>query len=101
MRDKKVVPAPSPLRSKAGFLPASLRPGSDVLLFSEEPELLEIKGRLVEIKDAGFCVAHHQPGLQAGQRLQIAQPGLRMRVPVAWARLLNRSTETVFLTADW
>lgn len=68
-----------------------------VRVWFQNPERLEIQGRLVDLSSSGFRVAHKYAGLPAGQIVEFSHPEAAGRARVIWNRISNAHVETGFL----
>ena len=67
-----------------------------VRLYFADPLPLEVQGRLVDISQSGFRVAHGFPGFQAGQSLHFRHDQGQGTARVMWNRILPEHVETGF-----
>ncbi len=73
-------------------------PGSgNVLVRPEAPGSRDIQGKLVDVSDSGFRMAHQCAGLTAGQYVQFAHVEARGRARVVWTRIVNHAVESGFV----
>ena len=71
-----------------------------VLVRSESPGSRNIQGRLVDVSDSGFRMAHDCSALTAGQYVAFAHVEAKGRARVVWTRILDDSVESGFVLAD-
>ncbi len=69
----------------------------EVVLLIEGPEALEIRGRLMDISAHGFRAVHHEPKLQAGQRVVFRHPYAQGAARVVWNRRFGGCIESGLL----
>jgi hypothetical protein len=62
-----------------------------------DPEPLEIDGRLMDVSDSGFRMAHDCASLQSGQIVEFSHFEAKGRARVMWNRILAGGVETGFL----
>ena len=73
-------------------------PGSgNVLVRPEAPGSRDIQGKLVDVSDSGFRMAHQCAGLTAGQYVEFAHVEARGRARVVWTRIVNHAIESGFV----
>jgi hypothetical protein len=73
-------------------------PGTgNVLVRPEAPGSRDIQGKLVDVSDSGFRMAHQCAALTAGQYVEFAHVEARGRARVVWTRILNHSVESGFV----
>ncbi len=73
-------------------------PGSgNVLVRPETPGARDIQGKLVDVSDSGFRMAHQCAALTAGQFVEFAHVEARGRARVVWTRILNHAVESGFV----
>jgi hypothetical protein len=68
-----------------------------VRVWFQNPQRLEIEGRLVDISSSGFRMSHEFSGLPAGQIVEFSHPQAAGRARVIWNRISNANVETGFL----
>jgi hypothetical protein len=68
-----------------------------VRVWFQDPQRLEIQGRLVDLSSSGFRMAHEFEGLPAGQVVEFSHPEAAGRARVIWNRIANARVETGFL----
>jgi len=62
-----------------------------------DPEPLEIDGKLIDVSERGFRMAHDCTALRSGQVVSFAHVEARGRAQVMWTRILVESVESGFL----
>jgi len=73
------------------------RPASGpVVLTLEGPEALQVEGRLVDVSDSGFRVAHTHQSLLSGQTFQFRHAAAAGRARVVWNRIVADHVESGF-----
>lgn len=63
----------------------------------DEPERMEIEGRLIDVSPSGFRMAHGCASLEAGRVVEFAHIEARGYARVMWNRILAERVETGFL----
>jgi hypothetical protein len=61
------------------------------------PRPFEIQGRLVDVSDSGFRMAHEYPALETGQVVEFSHLESSGRARVMWTRISNARVESGFL----
>jgi hypothetical protein len=75
-------------------------PGTgNVLVRPEAPGSRDIQGKLVDVSDRGFRMAHQCAALTAGQYVSFAHVEARGRARVVWTRIVNHAIESGFVVA--
>jgi hypothetical protein len=62
-----------------------------------DPEPVEIAGRLIDVSESGFRMAHGFPSLAAGQLVEFSHVEARGHARVMWNRIIEQRVETGFL----
>ena len=70
-----------------------------VLVRPEAPGSRDIQGKLVDVSDSGFRMAHQCAALTAGQFVEFAHVEARGRARVVWTRIVNHAIESGFVLA--
>jgi hypothetical protein len=71
----------------------------NVLVRPENPGSRDIQGRLADVSDSGFRMAHDCSALTAGQYVIFAHVEARGRARVVWTRIVDDSVESGFVVA--
>ncbi|MBI3697222.1 MAG: hypothetical protein HY238_20600 [Acidobacteria bacterium] len=66
-------------------------------LFLQDPEPVEIEGRLLDYSNGGFRVAHRHSVLRAGQEVRFRHLRAEGKARVVWNRILAQRVESGFL----
>jgi len=66
------------------------------VLFLDDPEPAEIRGRLVDISAGGFRAAHGHAALLAGQKVKFQHPSGKGIARVMWNRVVENEVESGF-----
>lgn len=69
----------------------------NVLVRPETPGSRDIQGKLIDVSDSGFRMAHKCSALTSGQYVTFAHVESRGRARVVWTRILDDSIESGFL----
>jgi hypothetical protein len=64
------------------------------------PELLEIRGQLIDVSPSGFRMAHDCLSLAPGQMVEFSRVEAAGKAQVMWNRILEDRVETGFFVAD-
>ena len=64
------------------------------------PELLEIRGRLIDISTSGFRMAHDCASLAAGEVVEFSHVEAAGKARVIWNRILEDRVETGFFVVE-
>ena len=76
------------------------RPGKgNVRVQWANPRSQEVEGKLVDVSDSGFRMAHACSALAAGQYVEFAHPEARGRARVVWTRIVSGAVESGFVVA--
>ena len=68
-----------------------------VWIHFDNPQSIEIEGRLVDVSPSGFRMSHGFPSLAAGQTVDFCHFDSKGTARVMWNRILDRTVETGFL----
>jgi hypothetical protein len=63
------------------------------------PRPQEVQGKLVDVSDNGFRMAHDCAALTAGQFVEFSHVEARGRARVVWTRILSGAVESGFLVS--
>ncbi|HEY2845496.1 MAG TPA: PilZ domain-containing protein [Bryobacteraceae bacterium] len=63
----------------------------------DDPQPLEIVGRLMDVSPSGFRMAHANQSLQSGQVVQFSHSSAVGAARVMWNRIMDQRVETGFL----
>ena len=66
----------------------------DVRVWFSSPQAVEIAGRLVDVSDNGFRMAHGSMDLAAGQMVEFSHGEASGQAQVMWNRIVNGRVET-------
>jgi hypothetical protein len=69
----------------------------EVLVRSESPGSRDILGRLVDVSDSGFRMAHDCAALTAGQYVAFSHVEAKGRARVVWTRIVDEAVESGFV----
>lgn len=69
----------------------------EVRIWMAIPQLLEVKGQLVDLSGSGFRMAHDCAVLEAGQIVEFSHSETAGRARVIWNRIAGARVETGFL----
>ena len=69
----------------------------EVVIFFEDPEPVEIHGRLADLSSDGFRASHSFPGLCSGQVVRFQHPFSAGKARVIWNRVTDSHVESGFL----
>jgi hypothetical protein len=72
----------------------------NVLVRPETPGSRDIQGKLVDVSNNGFRMAHECSALTAGQFVTFAHVEARGRARVVWTRIVDDSVESGFVVAN-
>jgi hypothetical protein len=61
------------------------------------PKPMDITGRLVDVSDNGFRMAHHCAALMSGQVVEFSHVEAKGQARVVWTRILAQEVETGFV----
>jgi hypothetical protein len=67
--------------------------GGDVILTFQDPEPIEIMGRLVDLSASGFRVAHKCPALRPGQLVTFRYAWSAGKARVMWNRVMSEGRQ--------
>ena len=67
-----------------------------VTIWSDDSQLGEIEGRLVDLSPGGFRMVHSCTRLTAGQTVEFEHAGATGRAQVVWTRITSEQVETGF-----
>ncbi len=70
--------------------------GEVVLLF-DDPDPIEVRGRLVDLSSDGFRATHHHKALHTGQQVAFCHSFAQGSAQVVWTMVLGDRIETGFL----
>jgi hypothetical protein len=68
-----------------------------IRIWFTNPEPFEIQGRLMDVSNSGFRMAHDCSTLQAGQVVEFSREDMAGSARVIWNRIVNTRVETGFL----
>ncbi len=68
----------------------------EVVLFLEDPEPIEIQGRLVDVNATGFRAGHQYTALRAGQLVTFRHAFAQGFAQVVWNRVIGNLVESGF-----
>lgn len=89
---------PSPESAVAEQRREERRPGQGaVRVRVSDPEPREFEGRLVDVSDGGFRMAHSCTNLAAGQLVEFRHVEARGAARVVWNRILGEVVESGFV----
>lgn len=69
----------------------------EVILILESPQMLEVRGRLLDKSASGFRASHMYPALTSGQLIRCRLEGAEVLVRVVWNRIIEEEVESGFL----
>ena len=72
------------------------RAGNEVVLFVEDPDPIEVRGRLMDISIGGFRATHRYAALRAGQQVSFRHPFGEGTAQVMWNRVVENHVESGF-----
>jgi hypothetical protein len=76
------------------------RPGRGAVVVRwSNPRPQEVQGKLVDVSDNGFRMAHDCAALTAGQFVEFSHVEARGRARVVWTRILSGAVESGFLVS--
>ena len=70
--------------------------GEVVLLF-DDPDPVEVHGRLVDLSSEGLRVAHHHKALRTGQQVAFCHSFAQGSAQVVWTRVVGDDVDTGLL----
>ncbi len=73
------------------------RTDGDILLLFDDPEPVEVHGRLVDLSGEGFRVAHHHKALRTGQQVAFCHSFAQGSAQVVWTRVVGHDVDTGLL----
>jgi hypothetical protein len=68
-----------------------------VRIFFRNPQERSVEGRLVDLSESGFRIAHSSHDLHPGQVVEFRRQGAEGSARVVWNRILDNTVETGFL----
>ena len=69
----------------------------NVVVRSVNPRRLEIEGRLVDVSNSGFRMAHDCSSLTAGQFVEFSHVEAKGRARVVWTHIVSGAVESGFV----
>ncbi len=63
----------------------------------QNPRMVKIEGRLIDVSSGGFRMSHEYTSLAAGQAVEFTHSETSGRARVMWNRIVDRTVETGFL----
>jgi len=72
----------------------------EIVLFLPTPQLITIRGRVIDRSTTGFRVSHMYPALTSGQVIHCRLDGAELSVRVVWNRILDEEMESGFLILE-
>ena len=73
------------------------RLNGEVVLHFDDPDPIEVRGRLVDFSSEGFRAVHHHKALHTGQQVAFCHSIAQGSARVVWTRVLGDRVETGFL----
>ena len=69
----------------------------EVILYLDQPVMLEISAQLLDISASGFRAQHMYPALQTGMLIHVRIEDVESAALVAWNRIMDERVETGFI----
>lgn len=69
----------------------------DVILYIDQPVMLEINAQLLDISSSGFRAQHMYSALQTGMLIHVRIQDVESAALVAWNRIMDERVETGFI----
>jgi len=88
------------ITAKAESRRETRRPGKgNVLVRWSNPRAQQVEGKLMDVSDSGFRMAHACSALAAGQYVEFSHFEAKGRARVVWTRIIGGTVESGFVVA--